>query len=43
MIPNYELEAFLLSFGEKIKVIAPDTLKTKLKLRIETMKSNYIN
>jgi predicted DNA-binding transcriptional regulator YafY len=42
VIPNYELEALLLSFGKKIKVIAPETLKAKLKARIETMKSNYI-
>lgn len=41
LIPNYELETMILSFGEKIQVVAPIILVEKLKERINKMKSNY--
>ena len=41
LIPNYELETLLLSFGEKIKVLQPLSLSEKLKIRIDLMKNNY--
>lgn len=41
LIPNYELETLILSFGEKIKVLEPTTLVDKLKNRINKMKDNY--
>ena len=41
IIPNYELEQLLLSFGEKIKVLSPDTLREKMKERISLSSKNY--
>lgn len=41
LIPNYELETLILSFGEKIQVLEPTTLVQKVKDRINIMKSNY--
>jgi len=41
LIPNYELEAMILSHGENIEIIAPEALKNKLKKRIQQMNSNY--
>lgn len=38
---NYELEALLLSHGEKIKVLAPKVLKEKMKGRIENLRNLY--
>lgn len=39
--PNYELEQLLLSFGDNLTVISPQTFKEKLKLRIEMMYKQY--
>lgn len=41
VIPNYELEALLLSFGEKVKVLEPADFKEHLRMRVEGMKNNY--
>jgi predicted DNA-binding transcriptional regulator YafY len=41
VIPNYELEALILSFGENVEVIEPLSLVGKIKKRIEKMKNNY--
>ena len=41
LIPNYELETMILSFGEKIRVLEPIILVEKLKERINKMKNNY--
>lgn len=41
LIPNYELETLILSFGEKIQVLQPITLIEKVKDRINKMKNNY--
>lgn len=41
VIPNFELEKLILSFGEQVKVIYPETLKTKIKQRLTTAKENY--
>ena len=41
LILNYELETLLLSFGEKIKVLQPQSLVQKLKVRIYKLKDNY--
>lgn len=38
---NYELEMRILSFGEKVKVLAPEVLVTKIKERIKEQLSNY--
>ena len=41
LIPNYELETLILSFGEKIQVLQPITLVEKINDRIKKMKNNY--
>lgn len=41
LIPNYELEQVLLSFGEKIELISPLFLREKLANRIKQMQNNY--
>lgn len=41
LIPNYELETLILSFGEKIQVLEPITLAENIKERINKMKTNY--
>lgn len=38
---NYELEMRILSFGEKVKVIAPDSLVERIKERIRTLNKTY--
>jgi predicted DNA-binding transcriptional regulator YafY len=35
VIPNYELESLILSFGERVQVLAPEWLATKISDRIE--------
>jgi len=35
VIPNYELESLILSFGEKVRVIEPPELKNKISLRLK--------
>jgi predicted DNA-binding transcriptional regulator YafY len=41
VIINYELEMKILSYGEKVKVITPDTLVLKIKERIKQQYKNY--
>lgn len=41
VIPNPELESLILSFGEKVRVLKPQSLVEKLKGRIENLKNNY--
>lgn len=41
VIPNYELESLLLSYGESLQVIEPVSFVEKMKSRIEKMKNNY--
>ena len=41
VVINYELEMKILSFGEKVKVIAPKTLVHKIKERIKEQLNNY--
>jgi len=41
LIPNYELETLILSFGEKVQVLEPAILAEKVKERINKMKNNY--
>ncbi|MFV5702582.1 WYL domain-containing protein [Flavobacterium sp. XS2P12] len=38
---NYELEMRILSFGEKVKVLAPDSLVIQIKERIQKQLNNY--
>lgn len=41
VIPNYELEKLILSFGERIKILSPDSFREKMKDRIEKMLDLY--
>jgi predicted DNA-binding transcriptional regulator YafY len=41
VIPNYELEKLILSFGERIKIISPISLVNNIKARVEKMLRNY--
>ncbi|QZT37803.1 WYL domain-containing protein [Halosquirtibacter xylanolyticus] len=42
VIPNYELEAMLLSFADRIEVLEPKSLRQKLKNRAKTMLERYM-
>lgn len=41
VIPNYELEQLILSFGEGVKVIEPNVFRSKIRERIQSSLSNY--
>lgn len=41
LLPNYELESVLLSFGESIAVMQPITLRERLKERLKNAVRNY--
>jgi predicted DNA-binding transcriptional regulator YafY len=41
IIPNYELESMLLSFGEGVEIVSPDTLRLRVKSRIQLSLSKY--
>lgn len=43
LIPNYELESLLLSYGEGVTVIKPESLKEKLRKRLEKSIAYYTN
>jgi predicted DNA-binding transcriptional regulator YafY len=43
LIPNYEMESLILSYGEGIEVIEPIILREKIKQRINLMSNNYTN
>jgi predicted DNA-binding transcriptional regulator YafY len=41
LIPNYELEQLLLSFGENVKVLEPKYFREQMKARAEKLKNRY--
>ncbi|MEP7269405.1 MAG: WYL domain-containing protein, partial [Saprospiraceae bacterium] len=41
LIPNYELESLILSYGEGMEVIEPKSLREKVKMRVELVNENY--
>lgn len=41
LIPNYELESLILSYGEGIEVIKPKELRLKIKNRVKLILGNY--
>lgn len=41
VIPNYELEKLILSFGERIVVMSPEDLRLRLKEKIKKLHQNY--
>ena len=42
LIPNYELESLMLSYGEGIEVISPETLRERIRYRVKKSLKNYI-
>jgi predicted DNA-binding transcriptional regulator YafY len=42
VIPNYELESLILSFGEHVKVVTPDYLSVKLSERMHLASKQYM-
>lgn len=43
LIPNYELESLILSYGEGVEVTEPKSLRDRIKERIKLTNSNYID
>jgi predicted DNA-binding transcriptional regulator YafY len=41
LIPNYELESIILSYGEGIEVLEPPSLRNRISERINTVNNNY--
>jgi predicted DNA-binding transcriptional regulator YafY len=41
VIPNYELEMKILSFGDKVRVVAPITLKTRINIILKAAANQY--
>ncbi len=41
LIPNYELEQLILSHGEKVQVLTPDSLRDRITLRVKNALANY--
>ena len=41
LIPNYELESLLLSFGETVRVLQPESLRRKLHQRLQAALEGY--
>ena len=41
VIPNYELESLILSYGDGIEIMSPENLREKIKERIEQMYLKY--
>ena len=41
LIPNYELESLILSYGEGVEVVLPKSLRSKIKKRIDQISKNY--
>ncbi|MBL7766298.1 MAG: WYL domain-containing protein [Chitinophagaceae bacterium] len=41
LIPNYELESLILSYGEGVEVIEPKFLRDRIKNRIKAINKNY--
>lgn len=41
VIPNYELERLIISYGEKVKVIFPKFIRDKIQSRIQEMFNLY--
>jgi len=42
VIPNYELERLILSYGERVKVISPTSIQESIHSRIQAMNSLYL-
>lgn len=43
VIPNFELETLILSYGERTKVLSPESFRNKIKHRVDAMMKNYLD
>ncbi|GGH14810.1 WYL domain-containing protein [Sphingobacterium alkalisoli] len=43
VIPNFELETLILSYGEQTKVLSPESFRNKIKHRADAMMKNYLD
>lgn len=43
VIPNFELETLILSYGERTKVLSPESFRKKIKHRVDAMMKNYFD
>lgn len=43
VIPNFELETLILSYGERAKVLSPESFRDKIKCRVNVMTKNYLD
>jgi len=43
LIPNYELESIIMSYGEGVEVISPKSLREKIKDRLQATASKYLS
>lgn len=41
LIPNYELESWILFYGQKLEVVSPEFLREKIKTRVMQMADHY--
>lgn len=41
LIPNYELESWILFYGQKLEVVSPEFLREKIKTRVMQMAEHY--
>lgn len=43
LIPNYELESLILSFGEEVRVLAPERLAERIAQRAQSLMAQYLS
>jgi predicted DNA-binding transcriptional regulator YafY len=43
LIPTFELESILLSFGERVEVLEPESLRQRIKERLQATQMQYEN
>jgi predicted DNA-binding transcriptional regulator YafY len=41
VIPNYELETLILSYGEHVEIIEPYFLRSKIRARVKELQDTY--
>ena len=41
VIPNYELESLILSFGEKVEVVSPESIRERIQTRLQLGSDRY--
>jgi predicted DNA-binding transcriptional regulator YafY len=41
VMPNYELESLILSFGENVEILKPELLRENIRMRLKNSLNNY--